>query len=392
MSIKLPRYAQQFRIDNYRYRVLWGGRGSAKSQTIATLLLLYGASRKIRVGCFREIMESIADSSHKLLKDIIEDTPTLSAHYTVTQNAIRGKNGTEFIFKGLRYNVTEIKGMQGIDYAWVEEAANVSENSWTTLIPTIRQDNSEIWISFNPEQEDSATYKRFIISPPDNALVMRVNYWDNPFFPDVLREEMENDKKRDYNQYLHIWEGELKNNIDAQVFKNWKIEDFEIPADAELLHGADWGFSIDPNAVNRLFIIGKTIYISHEAHGEHTEIDDIPELWETIPDIKKYVVRADSARPELISKMNGMGFNVKPSEKGAGSVEAGILFLQNYNIIIHPRCKHTAAEFAKFSYKIHRLTGDILPQTIDAYNHHLDSIRYALEPLIKNNLRKSIWE
>lgn len=392
MSIKLPRYAQQFKGGEYRYRVLYGGRGSAKSQTIATLLLLYGASKKIRVLCLREIMESIQDSSHKLLKDLVMDTPELSAHYTVTQNAIRGANGTEFIFKGLRYNITEIKGTQGIDIAWIEEAANVSENSWQMLIPTIRQENSEIWVSFNPEVEDSATYQRFIVSPPQNALIMKVNHDSNPFFPQVLRDEMENDKLRDYNKYLHIWEGELKSNTDAQVFKNFKVEEFEIPTDAEYLHGADWGFSNDPNAINRLFIIGKTIYISHEAHGVKTEIDDIPELWETIPDIKKYLVRADNARPELISKMNGMGFAVKPSEKGAGSVEAGVLFLQNYNIIIHPRCKHTAIEFSKYSYKVHRLTNDILPDIVDAWNHHIDAIRYALEPLIKQNARKSIWE
>lgn len=388
--MKLPRYAQTFQQGIYRYRVLYGGRGSAKSQTIATLLLLRGASSKIRVLCLREIMESVADSSHKLLKDIISNHPALSAHYTVTQNAIRGVNGSEFIFKGLRYNVTEIKGTQGIDIAWVEEAANVSENSWSMLIPTIREENSEIWVSFNPETEDSATYQRFIASPPKNALVMKVNHDSNPFFPQVLRDEMENDRLRDYSKFLHVWEGELKSNTDSQIFKNYEVREFETPEKAEFLHGADWGFSNDPNAINRLFIIGKVIYIDYEAHGEHTEIDDIPELWETIPDIRLYNVRADCARPELISHMKRKGFRVTPSEKGAGSVMAGVSFLLNYDIVIHPRCKHTAKEFSKYSYKVHRLTGDVLPDIVDAWNHHIDAIRYAIEPMIKNKV--NLWE
>lgn len=388
--MKLPRYAQQYQQGTYRYRVLYGGRGSAKSQTIASLLLLRGASDKIRVLCLREIMESVADSSHKLLKDIISDSPVLSAHYTVTQNAIRGINGTEFIFKGLRYNVTEIKGTQGINIAWVEEAANVSENSWSMLIPTIREEQSEIWVSFNPETEDSATYQRFIKHPPKNALVMKVNHDSNPFFPQVLRDEMENDRGRDYSKFLHVWEGELKSNTESQIFKNYEVVEFDTPEDTEFIFGADWGFSNDPNAINRLWIDGKTIYIDYEAHGDHTEIDDLSELWETIPNIKSYLVRADCARPELISHLKRKNFRVMPSEKGAGSVLAGVSFLLNYNIVIHPRCKHTAKEFSKYSYKVHRLTGDILPDIVDAWNHHIDAIRYAIEPLIKN--KTSVWE
>ena len=387
--MKLPRYAQTFIKGTYRYRCLYGGRGSAKSQTIATLLLLRGASSKIRVLCLREIMESIADSSHKLLKDIVSDNPNLSAHYTVTQNAIRGINGTEFIFKGLRYNITEIKGTQGIDIAWVEEAANVSENSWQMLIPTIREENSEIWISFNPETEDSSTYQRFIASPPKNALVMKINHDSNPFFPQVLRDEMENDRERDYSKYLHIWEGELKQNTDAQVFKNFEIREFEAPFGTEFIFGADWGFANDPTTLNRLFVIDKTIYIDYEAHGIQTEIDDLPELFRTIPLSDRHIIRADSARPELISYMNRNGFRIVSASKGAGSVEDGVDNLRNYKIVIHTRCHHTAKEFSKYSYKIHRLTGDILPDLVDAWNHHIDGIRYGCEPILKNNL--NVW-
>jgi phage terminase large subunit len=387
--MKLPRSAQKFLSGTYRYRCLYGGRGSAKSQTIATLLLLRGASKKLRVLCLREIMESIADSSHKLLKDIISDNPSLSAHYTVTQNAIRGVNGTEFIFKGLRYNITEIKGTQGIDIAWVEEAANVSENSWQMLIPTIREEDSEIWVSFNPETEDSATYQRFISKPPLSALIMCVNYDQNPFFPKVLLEEMEYDRLNNYSKYLHIWEGELKVNTDAQVFKNYEVKEFEAPFGAEFIYGADWGFANDPTTLNRLFVIDKTIFIDYEAHGVHTEIDDLPELFKQVPLSERHIIRADSARPELISYMNRQGFRIVPASKGAGSIEDGVDNLRNYKIVIHPRCHHTAKEFSKYSYKVHRLTGDILPDLVDDWNHHIDGIRYGCEPLMKNNL--NVW-
>jgi len=381
--MKLPEYAKKFISDKYRYRVLHGGRGSAKSQTIASLLLLYGAQRKIRILCLREVMMSIADSSHKLLRDIIDEEPALSNHYEVTQNVIRGKNGTEFIFKGLRHNTTEIKGAQGIDYAWVEEAANVSENSWQILIPTIRQNDSEIWVSFNIEDEDSSTYRRFIQSPPDSALVMRVNYDDNPFFPDVLREEMENDRARDYGLYLHIWEGEPKRLTDAQVFNNWKVEEFTLDDDSEFLFGNDWGFSTDPNAVVRCCLKDKKLFIDYEAFGRKTEIDDLPELIKSVPRADKHTIRADNARPELIAKMRKEGLDVVPAMKWQGSIEDGVAFLSGFDIIIHPRCKNIAKEFSKYQYKTHRLTGDVLPQIIDDYNHGIDAIRYALEPIIR---------
>jgi len=380
--MKLPRYAQLFQDGEYRYRVLYGGRGSAKSQTIATLLLLRGASKKMRILCLREIMESIADSSHKLLKDIIEENPKLSAHYTVTKSSIRGLNGTEFIFKGLRYNVTEIKGIQGIDIAWVEEAANVSENSWQILIPTIRQEGSQIWVSFNPENEDSATYKRFIESPPSNGIVLKVNFDQNPFFPNVLRDEMENDRVRDYNKYLHIWEGELKNNTEAQIFKNAKVEKFDTPHDAQFLYGVDWGFAVDPTTMVRLYIIGKTIYVDHEAFMIGCEIEKLPELFDTVEGSRDYVIRCDNARPELINYVARHGFKAVAAMKWAGSVEDGVEAIKSYDVIIHERCKNTAKEFAKYSYKTHRLTGDILPQIEDANNHCIDAIRYSLTPII----------
>lgn len=367
-----------------RYKVLYGGRGSAKSTSIALTLLTLGAQSKKRILCAREIQNSIADSVHKLLKDLIDKHQEFKG-YEVTQNIIRHKNGTGFIFKGLHHNITDIKSTEGVDICWVEEAHKVSSASWDVLVPTIRGENSEIWLSFNPEFEDDPTYQRFVIQADENHYVRKINYDENPFFTDVLRQEMERDKQRDYNNYLHVWEGEFKKTTDSAIFKNWKVEEFDTPKDAQLLFGNDWGFATDPTVLLRLFIIGRKIYIDYEAFGYQCVIEDTPALFETIPKSKEHVIRSDNARPEMINYMQRQGYSTVSVEKWAGSVEDGIDFIKGYDVIIHPRCKNITNEFAKYSYKTHKLTGDVLPDIVDAFNHGIDSLRYALQPLIKNS-------
>jgi phage terminase large subunit len=369
-----------------RFKVYYGGRGSAKSASFARALLIIGKQKRTRILCAREIQNSIADSVHKLFKDLINETPEFS-DYEVIQNLVRHPNGTEFIFKGLRHNIQDIKSTESVDICWVEEAQSVSSDSWDVLIPTIRNAGSEIWISFNPEMEDDPTYERFVKNADGDMHVMKVNYDANPFFSDVLRSEMERDKQRDYDKYLHIWEGEFKRTTDSAILKNWEVKEFEPPYKTEFMYGADWGFANDPTTLNRMFVIDKTIYIDYEAHGVGTEIDDLEELFVTVPMAKQHVIRADSARPELISHLNRKGFRITAAKKGAGSIEDGVENLRNYKIIIHPRCKHTVQEFARYSYKVHRLTGDILPDIVDAWNHHIDGIRYACEPLMNNRAR-----
>lgn len=390
VRVKIPKKLTYVFSGTARYRGAYGGRGSGKSFTFAKMTAIRGMAKPIRILCAREFQNSIKESVHHEIIKAIESEPWLNDFYEWGESYIRGKNGTEYVFKGLRNNYKEIKSTADIDICWVEEAEAVSEKSWQVLIPTIRNAGSEIWLTWNPESEDSATHQRFIISPPENSRIVKLNYADNPWFPAELEEERQNDLKRDLGLYMHIWEGELKSNTDAQVFKNVEVREFEAPHGTQFIFGADWGYAKDPNVAVRFFIEGKTIFIDYEAFGVQTEIDDIPELWETIPLIRSHIVRADNARPELISMMRRKGFRVEPSQKGAGSVEAGISFLLNYNIVVHPRCKHTIQEFLKFSYKVHRLTGDILPDTVDAWNHVIDSLRYGCEPMIKN--KANLWE
>lgn len=370
-----------------RYKVYYGGRGSAKSWTVARVLVTKCAYEKVKVLCAREIQKSIGDSVHTLLREQIESLG-LSNLYDITKNSIRGSySGSEIIYEGLRHNVKEIKSKEGIDICWVEEAQGVSEESWGILIPTIRKEGSEIWVTFNPDSPDDPTYKRFIVSPPPNSVIRKVNWNDNPWFPKVLKAEMEYDRRVDYEKYRHVWEGEPRIMTDALVFKNkFRVEAFETPANAEFMFGADWGFAKDPSVLVRCFVVGRTLHIDQEAYGVGVDIDKTPAMFSRIESSNKYVIRADSARPETISYMQQHGFpRIEGVYKWAGSVEDGIEFIRGFEqIVIHERCKHASDEFRLYSHKIHRQTGDILPDVEDKNNHVIDAIRYALQPMIRN--------
>lgn len=381
--VKIPPAYRGLTAKGKRYKVFYGGRGSGKSWACARVLLSLGFGSRIRILCAREIQRSISDSVHKLLWEQLEEMG-LGGFYTVTRDSIRGANGTEFIFKGLRANPQEIKSMEGIDICWVEEAQAVSAESWDVLIPTIRKEGSEIWISFNPLDEQDPTYERFVLSPPDSAYVRKVNYDENPFFPEVLRQEMEWLKKRDYESYLHVWEGEVRKISNALVFGGrFKVEAFDTPNNARFYHGCDWGFAEDPTTLIRCFVDNGTLYIDKEAWGVGVEIDQTPQLFDTIETARRWPIKADCARPETISYMRRQGFNITAAKKWQGSIEDGIEYIKTYDIVVHPSCRHIIDEFNRYSYKLDKQTGDILPVIVDKFNHGIDSLRYALDGLIK---------
>ena len=206
-------------FEPHRYKVYWGGRGGAKSWAFADSLLIQAAQRPLRILCAREMQRSIKDSVHSLLKDRITALG-LSGHYEVLQNEIRGRNGSSIIFAGLWSNPESLKSVEGVDICWIEEANTVSESSWATLIPTIRKKGSEIWVSFNPKLKTDPAYRRFVLNPPEGAVVKKVSWRDNPWLTDVLISEMEHLKTSDYDEYQHVWEGELKNFADGAIYAN----------------------------------------------------------------------------------------------------------------------------------------------------------------------------
>jgi phage terminase large subunit len=204
-------------FEKSRYKVAYGGRGGAKSWGIARALLIKGAKDPMRILCAREFQTSIKDSVHKLLCDQIEALGLLG-FYEITQNSIRGKNGTEFAFAGLKNNIANIKSYEGVDIAWVEEAQTTSRLSWNILIPTIRKQDSEIWISFNPELETDETYQRFVLKPPADCIQIKINWSDNPWFPDTLMLEKDALKERDLEAYNQVWEGLCRQSVDGAIF------------------------------------------------------------------------------------------------------------------------------------------------------------------------------
>lgn len=202
----------------YRYKVLYGGRAAARSWTISRKLLLRGVEAPKRILCTRELQKSIKQSVHRLLTDQI-NAMGLQGFYEVQQQGIYGRNGTEFMFLGVRSNPEEIKSTEGIDYCWIEEAHSLSESSWDIIDPTIRKEGSEIWISYNTRFKYDHIHKTFVIDkPPPGSLVLKASYKDNPYFPGVLQQQMEHMKETDYEKYLHIWEGELKQLAEGAIF------------------------------------------------------------------------------------------------------------------------------------------------------------------------------
>jgi phage terminase large subunit len=380
----MPSKAQEVLNQKARYKVLYGGRGSAKSFSIANWLIVESLKRPIRILCCREFQSSIRDSVHKLLADRIYALK-LEKFFVIQRDTITGINGSEFIFRGLRNNAPEIKSMQGINYVWCEESDKISEESWLILIPTIRQEESEILITFNPEDENGATYKRFIKNPPPECISALLNYADNEYFPEVLRKEMEYCKRVDPEMYEHIWLGKPKKYGHDVIFRNkFEVKEFETPEDAELRFGADWGFSNDPTVLGRMFIQEQTLFIDWEFYAVGVEINELERAFDTVPKSRIWKITADSERPDTISHMRNKGFNIVGALKGKGSVEDGIGFLRGFErIIIHPRCKHAVDNFSNYRWKRDRVTQEILPVPAEGSDHWPDTARYALEDYIK---------
>lgn len=689
-NINIPEKMMFFLQEQKRYKVAYGGRGSGKSYNIAMMLVIKILQEPLRILCTRQLQTSISNSVHKLLSDIIEKYGLLS-YFTITRDSIRCYNGGEFLFRGIQNNINEIKSMEGVNICWVEEAQSVSQESWDILIPTIRKEGSEIWISFNPDRDEDATYTMFVKNKRDDCHSELVNYTDNPFFPDVLKREMEYCKSVDYGKYENVWLGKTVINTEAQVFHDkFELKDFETPEDARFFYGADWGFAClkgdtlittingdipirdvkvgdlvltrqgykrvlhninkgykkvyeldygykksiiatgdhriftyngwkrvdelkdkeelcviksnlmvelikgiqkasiriisivsgkktvntikescigifgniikeifqraisyttktiihsitvlkilyvllqkniqkyitkiisellqkkeqkileqrtdiqkktglkeernqlqqfnlkeeyvknaknlsqslmfiknfvvrivekgliqgiakksmyvksvvkglwqqlisteklvrksvhinlqqltdkeevfdltieesheyfangilvhncDPTTLVRCFIKDRCLYIDYEAYGVGVELDEIPQLFDSVPDSRKWLIMADCARPETVSHIKNKGFNIESCPKWQGSVEDGVEYIRSFErTYIHTRCPHTYYEFKYYSYKQDKNTGEVLPILLDKDNHCIDGLRYALNSYIQKDI------
>lgn len=380
--------------DPWRYNVLEHGRGAGASWTVARKLIVdsMNPDKQFRALCTREFQNSISESVHYLISRQIESLG-LQRYFRITRDNITNVYGREFIFKGLHNHIEQIKSFEGITHCWIEEAEKTSEYSYTQLIPTIREDNSIFFITYNPEEETSATYQRFHVKRPPNARVIFTTWRDNPWFPRVLMEEMLYCKDADFELYEHVWEGKLKQYAEALIMRGKiKVEPFETPEGVQLYFGADFGYAVGhPAVLIRMFIKNDRLFIDYEAHALGIEIDQLEQFWLTVPESRrerggpKWQIRADSARPDTINHMLRRGFNVVPSEKGKGSLEEGINFLRAFKeVIVHPRCKGSAFDFTHWKWKQDQHTKQVLPIELGIYNDAPAAARYALEPYFKH--------
>jgi phage terminase large subunit len=388
-------------LEPSRYKGAWGGRGSAKSHFFAERILAKCVSRPgTRFVCVREVQRTLEQSVKRLLEDKIEALD-LGRQFKSSNTQISTPGDGVIIFQGMQDHTAEsIKSLEGFDGAWVEEAQTVSEKSLTLLRPTIREPGSELWFSWNPRHASDPIDRllRGTQGPPPGAIVVGTTWRDNPWFPDVLRQEMEWDRSRDPEKYAHVWLGEYERHSESRVFKNWRVEEFEAPANTSFLFGGDWGYSVDPSVLVRCYVgvervneitgektPSRTLYVDHEAYRIGVEIDHLPQLFDQVPGSRDWTITADSARPETISYLQRHGFpKLTAAIKGKDSVKEGVIFLQNFDIVVHPRCVHTIDELTMYSFKTDPLTGFVTPVLEDKKNHVIDSVRYATEAARSN--------
>lgn len=366
-----------------RYKGAHGGRGSAKSHFFAGLMIEENIARKQDNVCLREMQKSLQFSVKKLLELKITEM-NAGIYFEVQDKRILTKHGGVIIFEGMQNQTAEsIKSLESFDRAWFEEAQTASQKSLDILRPTIRKPGSEMWFSWNPDKPtDPIDMLLRSKTPPPDSIVVEVSYRDNPWLPDVLVQEINYDQKRDPDKFAHVWLGGYQKHSGARVFTNWRTEEFDAPVGAIFRMGADWGFSVDPSCLVRGFTEGRRLYIDYEAWMIGCEIDQLPDLFNRVPESQKWFITADSARPETISYMQKHGFpKINPAIKGPKSLEEGVEFLKSFDIVVHPRCQHVIDELSSYSYKIDPQTEEVLPILDDKKNHTIDALRYACEGL-----------
>ena len=379
-----------------RYRIGSGGRGSGKSHAFATVIVLMMITRKLRVLCAREIQRSLRESVHHLLCAKI-DSLGLTTLFDVTDRSIAcTATGAEVIFSGLWANVSQLKSLENISLAWIEEGETVSRRSLEILAPTVRASRSEIWISMNPDAPDGPVQQHIDAGRSDTRHA-HVIHADNPFFPAPLEQERLYLQSVDVDGYRHVWLGEVRRISDAIIFaKKFVIEEFEPREEWSVYHGCDFGFSVDPSAAVRAYVADRTLYISHEFWGLRVELDSLSnEIQAAIPGSRQHKLLCDAARPESINYLSRHGHpHAIAAPKWPGSILDGIQFLRSFErIVCHPRCIHMLDELRSYSFKIDRLTGQALTEPEDRNNHLCDALRYALSALIRqSNAGRGIFD
>lgn len=387
-------------LQPHRNKALYGGRGSAKSHTIATVLVLLArmpkASRPVcrhwmqsdalLIVCARQFQNSIRDSVKELIETKIKNHGFADEFVVTEREIIHKLTGSRFIFIGLDRNPDSAKSLEGADICWVEEARTINSRSFEILIPTIRKPGSEIWWSWNPEYREDPVDKYFRsgVTPP-NSFVQYVGIEDNPFFyMTELANEMWFMQQHNLRRYEHIWLGGYDDAFDTKVFSNVEIGRCDVPAYCRARYGMDFGFGSSPSAIVKLYILEhiRTIYIAREFFG-CVPLRQLPAALRSVLEEESDFVRADPASTVSIEYLQTEGFSMAGAVKGPGSIKSGINWLQGYKIVIDPECEGMRDEARLYSWQVDKITKKVLNVPVDAHNHGWDAVRYAVEDAMR---------
>lgn len=387
--IEIPVEYKRLFDEDWREAAVYGGRGSLKSHTVARFLLIRARQRKTRVACFRELQNSIADSSHQLLSDLIKQYD-LDEFKITDKSIINTLNGSDFLFKGLHHNEQSVKSTEGIDIAWVEEAQTVSEKSIDILTPTVRKPGSKIIYTYNRLEEEDPIHKRLVIDGRPNTLVLNINY-DTAikygWFPEVLRIEMEDDKVRRPALYKHKWMGE-PSTLQGRIYENWATVD-SIPHEAKLVrYGLDFGYSIDPTVIMAIYYYNGGYILDEVTYQKGLSNKSIADI---LNNRERAIVIADSAEPKSIDEIYNYGVNIQGVVKGPDSVRQGIQYVQEHKISLTKRSVKTRTAYVNYKWAVDK-EGKQLNEpddTVHEWSNPMDAIRYGFESLRPRKERKA---
>jgi phage terminase large subunit len=386
----VPEWMQPQYCEKFTYVVYFGGRNGGKTFCVADFLIIRSFQDKnCNYLCAREFQKTLDNSVYSVFVQQV-DRMNLTKYFKFTVGKIINKlTGVTILFQGLWKNPNSIKGIPDLKIVWIDEASDISKPSWDVLVPTVtRNRDCQLICTLNPQFKTDIIAQEFIENNTrSNSYIKKVSYLDNPFkVSDEFLEEVDRLKARDYEAYLHVYEGAYIGNTQIKVFKKgsyWQVQEFDENAFDEIItpkFGCDFGFSKDPFFGVRMFFYNRSIYVSHEAVLLGLDVDKTPDfLRQHLPDVDENPVYCDSAAPAYISALKQKGLHAIGAQKGRGSVEDGIRFLKAHEMIyIHPRCKRLIENFEMYSYKLDR-AGDITRALEDKYNDGIDALRYAVE-------------
>lgn len=384
-TIEIPVEYKRLLDSDWREAAIYGGRYSLKSHTVARILLIQARQSKLRIACFREFQNSIADSSHQLLSDLIKEYDLND--YKVTDKAIVNTvNGSDFLFKGLHHNEQSVKSIEGIDIGWVEEAQTVSQKSLEVLTPTIRKPGSRIIYTYNRLLENDPVHVRLVQEGRPNTLIINMNYdiaEKYGWLPDEIRNEIESDREHRPGLYKHKWLGE-PSSLERRVYKDWKQID-EIPHEARLeRRGLDFGFSIDPTAVIAIYRYNNGFILDEELYRKGMKNNDIGAFLRNV-DQPNTLVIGDSAEPKSIADLQEYGINILGVKKVGGKDEMGnrksfkqygIDYVGQQRISVTRRSKNLWQEYISYLHKEDN-DGNIINEPEDGNDHAMDATLYG---------------